>query len=327
MGNIPIFDAHYDIFHTQYDEEGKAFDDSYYALNYEEMLRNRPMIRGLATYVSPKYANRGFERANFILDKFYEEYLEKQNDIKIIKTSDDMKNVINKKKLGVLLSIENGSAIQGNLDNIDHFYNRGIRMMGITWNADNDLGCGVRTENDTGLTDLGKAYIKKLNEMNIAIDVSHASPKTIDDVLDISNAPIIASHSCADALCPHVRNLTDEQIRRISEKGGIIGVTFYGPFLTENPKANIKDVIKHINYIAKIAGTNRVGLGSDFQLFEPKETPKGLTNLDDFDTLFYNMKNSGYPDSFVERVAGRNMIDYFGRVLEKELIKEDEKDR
>ena len=159
MRNYPIFDAHYDILQEECDKQGKTITDSRYCVDLKEMLQNTPVIRGLVSFVNPKYADTGFKRANESLDKFYEDYRNNLNGIKIIKKSSDFQDVIKNHLAGVLLTIENGSAIQGNLNNIAYFYERGVRMMGITWNQDNDLGCGVATTNDTGLTELGKKYI------------------------------------------------------------------------------------------------------------------------------------------------------------------------
>jgi len=217
--------------------------------------------------------------------------------------------------VGIILSIENGSAIQGNLDNIKYFYEQGVRLMGITWNQDNDLGCGVATKNDTGLTSLGIEYIKELNKLHIMIDISHASPKTISDVLDISTQPVIASHSCVMSICGHRRNLTDEQIINIAQKGGVIGITLYKPFLNKDGKVDSSDVFKHIDYIVNLVGKSHVGIGSDFQIYEPDEMPNNVKNLDDFKNIINEMKKNGYNNELIANVCGYNFIDVFCKVL------------
>lgn len=323
MTKFSIFDAHYDILQSPIDEQGKTIVDvSKYSVNMEEMIRNRPMIRDLVSFVHPCFANRGVERANESLDRFYEDYRNYADEVCIIKKACDFQKVINNNLAGVILTIENGSAIQGNLNNIRYFYERGVRMMGITWNADNDLGCGVATQNDTGLTELGKEYVKELNRQKIMIDVSHASPKTVSDVLKISTSPIIASHSCAKSVCDHRRNLTDEQIKEIAQKGGVIGVCFYNPFLTSEGKSSASDIIDHIDYIANVAGINHVGIGTDFQPLEPDELPTNVKSLDDFENIFEGLRKSGYGEDEIAQVAGGNFINVMSKVIENDINKD-----
>jgi membrane dipeptidase len=159
-------DGHCDTLSKALDEELSINDEKY---SFNLRYGNLPHLQCLASYVSPKYLNNkngGFLRANSIIDKFYSEYEKNQERIILIKSKEDIENLLRSEKFGALLTIENGSAISGNLENIDIFYNRGIRIMSVTWNDDNDLACGNLTDNDTGLTELGIRYIKRLNEMN-----------------------------------------------------------------------------------------------------------------------------------------------------------------
>ena len=327
MNKITIVDSHYDIMQSSLDDEGKIIDnDSNYSVDIEEMLRHRPMIRCLASFVRPKFSNRGLEIVNESLDKFYEDYRNYVEKICIIKKSSDIHKVVNNNLLGIILSIENGSAIQGNLNNIKYFYDRGVRMMGITWNEDNELGCGVATQKDTGLTPLGKEYIQELNRQKIIIDVSHASPKTIDDVLEISKTPIIASHSCAKSICKHRRNLSDEQLKNITQKGGMVGVTLYSPFLNESTKASVSDVVKHIEYMSKLVGIQHIGIGTDFQIFEQSELPDKLKNLDDFKNLYEELKKNNFEEANIAKVLGGNFVNFMSNFLEKDVFKHNEID-
>ena len=312
MADFPIFDAHFDILQSPSADDK---NDSYYCVDFNELYRNRPIIRSLVSFVRPTFANIGVQKVNQSLYMLYEDYSKNKDKICIIKKANDFDKVIKNKLVGVVLAIENGSAIQGNLDNIHYFYERGVRTMGITWNDDNDLGCGVATKCDTGLTSLGKRYIQELNKQGILIDVSHASPKTVDDVLNLSNSPIIASHSCVKSICEHRRNLTDEQIKGIAKNGGVVGITFYKSFLNNKSKADAADVAKHIDYVVNMVGIEHVGIGTDFQLLEPESTPSNVRNIDEFENIFDELRSKNYKEDDIAKVAGGNFINLMCQII------------
>ena len=180
--------------------------------------------------------------------------------------------------------------------------------MSITWNLDNELGCGALTKNDTGLTSLGKKYIEELNRQGILIDVSHASEKTFYDVIEITKEPIIATHSCAYGLCKHKRNLTDEQIKEIAKLNGTIGVCFFKAFLTDKGEATIDDVIDHIIYIASLVGVKHVSLGSDFEGIEKTSLPQDLKSVKELKNLYTRMEQRGITSAEISQILGENLI-------------------
>ena len=181
-----IFDGHCDTLSVALDEN-KDIDDLEFSFNLIDCKNlDKSVIQVMAVYVSPKFVKEGtnnaWERANNIIDKFYEQKEKFNQEIVQILKVEDVEKIRFEKKIGVMLSIENGSAICGQIERIKQLYDRGVRVMSITWNEDNDLGCGAQTLNDTGLTKLGEQYIKELEKNHIIIDVSHASEKTFWDV-------------------------------------------------------------------------------------------------------------------------------------------------
>ena len=213
-----------------------------------------------------------------------------------------------KTKTGVFLTTENGSAISGNLDNIDILYKKKIRMMGTVWNDDNELACGAHTTNDKGLTNLGKQYIKKLEKKHILIDVSHMSKKSFYDTLENTKGPIIASHSCAYTVCNHKRNLSDNQIKQIAKRQGIIGICFCKPFLTTNSKATVKDIIKHINHIVELVGIDYVGFGSDFDGVEEENKLEDIRSVKDINKIIIELEKEGYSKENIEQITSKNFL-------------------
>lgn len=181
-------------------------------------------------------------------------------------------------------------------------------MMGVTWNDDNELACGAQTTNDTGLTKLGKDYIKKLEEKHILIDVSHTSKKSFYDILKNTNNPIIASHSCADAICHHRRNLSDDQIKKLAKTGGVIGICFCKPFLTNKNKATVKDIIKHINYIVNLVGIDHVTFGSDFDGVEEEHKLEDIRSVKDMNKIIIELQKEGYRKDEIEKITSGNFL-------------------
>lgn len=187
--------------------------------------------------------------------------------------------------------------------------------MSVTWNLDNDLGCGALTKNDEGLTKLGKQYIKELEKNNILVDVSHTSEKSFYDIAMEVTKPIIATHSNTKKLCDHPRNLTDDQIKVIAQMNGVIGICFYGKFLTQKEESNIDDIINHIDHIARLVGTDYISLGSDFEGFAKQKLPKNLTGIRDINNLFKRMKTHGFTDEEIDKIAGKNVV----RILKQSI--------
>ncbi len=311
-----IVDGHCDTLQKAFDTNLSIFDKSF-MFNINSALNNLPYIQFLASYINPKYDKDmlGFLRTNKMLDKLYIEYEKNKKYITIIKGKDDIKNIFDKDKVGILLTIENGSALGNNIDNVIPLYNRGIRVMSLTWNDDNFLACGALSKNDTGLTKIGKKCIKIMNDIGIIIDVSHVSRKSFYDIYNDTASTIIATHSCVDGICHNPRNLTDEQIKIIAKTGGIIGVCFYKGFLSEKSEATIDDVIKHIEYIANLVGTKYIGLGSDFDGMDKEDLPYGINGVTDVKNIASKLEKRGFNKKEIYNIMGGNYI----RVLEKNL--------
>lgn len=184
----------------------------------------------------------------------------------VIATSVDelYRNKIQKKK-SLVLGIENGFAIGDDISLIKHFYHRGVRYMTLCHNG-NNLICGSARYNEEGLglTDFGKSVVQEMNKVGMAIDLSHAGEQSFYDVLEWSKAPVVCSHSSAKALCDHSRNLTDDQLRAIAQKGGVVQVCLYKGFLSTDREATIQDVILHLKHMIQIMGIEHVGIGTDF---------------------------------------------------------------
>ena len=170
--------------------------------------------------------------------------------------------------LSAMLSMEDSVALEGKLERVEEFYRMGVRMMSLTWNWENSLGYPQSDEPEImkrGLKNFGIDAIRRMEELGIIIDVSHLSDGGFWDVMKHTKAPIVASHSNSRALCDEGRNLTDDMLRAIGDRGGVCGLNFYAEFLSKGAKyASAADIVRHAKYIANVAGVDAVALGSDF---------------------------------------------------------------
>lgn len=180
-------------------------------------------------------------------------------------------------KISSILTVEDGVTLNGHLENVDMYYREGVRMVSLTWNYENSLGYPHSTDPEKhalGLKPFGVEAVRRMNELGIAVDVSHLSEGGFWDVVKTSAKPFIASHSCARALCDHSRNLTDEQLRAMGDKGSVVGLNYLTEFLKKpigRPDDDHTDVdlaIRHLRHMVNVAGIESVGLGSDYDGME-----------------------------------------------------------
>jgi len=196
-------------------------------------------------------------------------------------------------RIGILISVEGGEILGESLFMLDIIYRLGVRALGLTWNQRNAIADGVGEEySKNGLSLFGRRVIAEMNNLGMLIDLSHLNEPGFWDVLQLSNKPVVASHSCAHALCNHPRNLSDEQLRALAEAGGMVGINFCPDFLRQTGQAKIDDVIRHICHIAEVAGVDSVGFGSDFDGIT--STPEGLENVEKFNCLREMLEKSGF---------------------------------
>lgn len=204
--------------------------------------------------------------ADLIFDKI--EYIVAHNasHISIARTPDDLYANKRSGRKSIMLGIENGLAIEDNLDNINHFARRGIVYMTLCHNGDNAICDSARRSKATngGVSAFGAEVIQRMNDLGIMVDMSHAGEKSFYDALSISRAPIVCSHSNCRALCDVPRNLTDDQLRALAAKGGVAHITLYHGFLRTAGEASILDAMDHLEHAINIMGIDHVGIGTDF---------------------------------------------------------------
>lgn len=178
---------------------------------------------------------------------------------------------------------------------------------GLTWNDDNALAGGAKAGTSKGLTERGKAVIREAERLGIAVDTAHLNRKSFFDVLDYAQGKLLCSHCCFDAVYSHPRNLTDEQIKLIVSRGGIVGVTSESSFLTKG-NAAYTDVVRHIDYFVQKFGCDNLAVGSDFNGCTP---PDGLNDYPSFSVLTDALEKIGYTQSDIRKIFSLNAKKFF----------------
>lgn len=206
-----------------------------------------------------------FAYANSIFDEIENIVARSNKAIKIARNANDLYTNKLQGRKSIVLGIENGLAIEGNLGNLEHFAKRGIAYMTLCHNGDNDICDSARGNHiHNGVSPFGVQVIEEMNRLGIMVDLSHAAEKSFYDALAISKTPIVCSHSNCRALCDHPRNLTDEQLQALAKCGGVAQITFYPGFLEAAGEADITHAVQHLEHAIDIMGIDHVGIGTDF---------------------------------------------------------------
>ncbi|HEY8418722.1 MAG TPA: dipeptidase [Limnochordales bacterium] len=272
-------------------------------------------LQVFALWVDPRQRRSGFTvRCLEMLEAVRRAVAAHPDRLQLIETRRDLDEVHRSGKIGVLLSIEGGEALEGSLSALRAFQCLGVRALGLTWNLRNDLGDGVgQADSRGGLTAFGRQVVQEMNRLGMIVDVSHLSEPGFWDVLEVSRHPVIASHSNARAICDHPRNLTDAQIRALAARGGVMGMNFCPEFVRSDGPATLEDVVRHIDHIVALVGPDHVGLGSDFDGIDG--TPVGLEDVSRLPAVTEALLARGYDEDSVRKILGGNFLRVFQQVL------------
>lgn len=234
------------------------------------------------------------------------------DDLILARCAADIEQAHQEDKLACILGMEGGEPLHGEIAILREVYRLGLRNLGLVWGGRNALGCGVSGDIDgEGLSDFGRQVVREANRLGIMIDVSHLNEAGFWDVIDITEQPIVASHSNARALYDHPRNLWDEQIRAIADTGGLVGVVF--TFMTDDRStATLGGVLDQIDYMVELVGADHVGLGSDFDGIP--HPPTGLEDVSHMGNITRGLLARGYDEEDISKILGSNWLRVFHEV-------------
>ncbi|HEY8470847.1 MAG TPA: dipeptidase [Longimicrobiales bacterium] len=235
----------------------------------------------------------------------------------------DVERIFGSGKIASVLGMEGGHAIENSLGALRAFYDLGVRYMTLTHSANIDWADSCcEPPRLGGLSEFGKEVVREMNRLGMLVDLSHTSPETMHDALDVSEAPVIFSHSSARAVTDHPRNVPDDVLRRLPQNGGVVMVTFVPSFVNaeaarwsslppdqrkgSEPRATMEDVIRHIEHIRRVAGVDHVGIGGDFDGITT--VVQGLEDVSTYPALFAELARRGWSEEDLAKLAGGNIL-------------------
>ena len=263
-----------------------------------------------------------------------ERIVEKHSDKAVIAlTAADIESCKNEGKVAIIANSQDGSIIEANVDNVDYLFRLGYRVIQITNSTRNLIGDGCLERVDAGLSKFGIAVIERMNELGMVIDLSHVGPKTTMEAIEFSKAPVCFTHANATALCDHLRNKSDEALKAVAERGGVIGLNVISSYAGTRPgvEPDIEDYYNMMDYVVELVGTDHVGIGTDISPdWAPEEIKKffeaypeltgtevhlpGLDSVIYFKDLTQGLLDRGYTEENVRKILGDNWLRLFRTV-------------
>jgi membrane dipeptidase len=270
-----------------------------------------------SVYVASTYVegNHSANRALQMIDTVRQDIIDRYPDtFQLALTADDIVRAHKRHKIAALMGLEGGHAIEDSPRLLRDFYRLGVRYMTLTHTNTNNWADSSgdinkpEIQHHNGLTPLGKDIIREMNRLGMMVDISHVADKTFYDALEVSQAPLIASHSSTRALTDVPRNMTDDMIRALAQKGGVIQINFYCNFIARpgEPHPTLDDVVAHIDHVRQIAGIDAIGIGSDFDGITC--APTGLEDVSKFPNLTRALLEHGYSVSDIKKIYGENTL-------------------
>ncbi len=224
-----------------------------------------------------------------------------------VQSPKDIAAILAEKPFAAMLTVEGGSVLAGKLDNVYMLRDAGVKMMTLTWNGENEICGGAATQK--GFTPFGRQVVPLMEKLGIVVDASHLSDTGFYELCEITDAPFVASHSNARAVCHHRRNLTDDMFREICRRKGLVGLNYYSGFIRENGQTNsIQDLIRHLHHFLDLGGEEVLALGSDF---DGAAIPEYIQGLEKLEYLVETLKRSGIPTRVLQNILFNNAAGFF----------------
>lgn len=259
--------------------------------------------------------------------------------IRPVTRTEDIRAAKRENRVGIIFGFQNASPLEGDLHLVEVYYRLGVRVIQITYNDLNEVGAGCYERRDVGLSQFGVDLIREMNRLGIVIDLSHVGPLTTMEAIEVSEKPVWISHANPKALKDHVRNKTDEQVRALVRKGGVIGANIFPPFLKNGYDSTLEDFLDAIEHWVQVAGVDHVAFGLDFTedqsqewadwmmsgkrrdavvaLQMPVRMPAGIERADKMPNLTAGLLRRGYSENDVQKILGLNVLRLFENVWQE----------
>ncbi|EDS78630.1 dipeptidase [Clostridium massiliodielmoense] len=303
---MEIIDFHCDTISKIYYNDCQLNHNNF-SVDIKKLKEANSLAQFFALFIEKNSDEDPFNLCSKMLDKFYYELNKNKDSISLATNYDDIVKNKSQNKISTFLTIEEGAVLKGSLLNLKHFYEKGVRLITLTWNFPNEIGYpnAIPKYINKGLTPFGIELIEEMNTLNMIIDVSHLSDGGFYDVAKYSKTPFIASHSNSRSVTNHPRNLTDNMIKTLANKGGIMGINFFGEFLGGGKFSRINDMITHIKHIKNVGGIDVISLGSDF---DGIDSTLEITNIGEIYKLINALKVNGFTENDIEKICFKNAL-------------------
>lgn len=310
-----FIDFHCDTASLLLEFQDKNLKSSDLKVDIEKLQKGNAAAQFFALFIHEDKRETLYNKCVRMLDNLKAQMELNKENILLCRNISDYIEARNLNKIAGFVTIEEGEAIEGNLDKLRYFKEQGVSLMTLTWNYENHIGYPnyQYKYQANGLKSFGIEVVEEMNRLGMLIDVSHISDGGFWDVIKYSKDPIIASHSNARVSWNHSRNLTDEMIKALSNKGGVTGINFCNDFLGNNEISSIADMVRHIKHIKNIGGIDCVALGSDFDGIENEVEIKDASEMGN---LAFALEKEGFTQNEIEKIFFRN-----GERIIKDVLK------
>ena len=304
MTNLCVFDGHCDT-PVELWRQGQALSENTLAVS----LAHGAQLAGWAQFFAfcTAWVEARLPRPEIFsraLDCFMAQLAENRERITLCRTAADAEAAMQAGKCAAFLAIEGAEAVREDEGLLEAAYEAGVRMISLVWNLPNSLGGSCAT--GEGLTQKGKAFFRRAQRLGMLVDVSHLSERGFWDMAELAEKPIVASHSNSAAVCPHPRNLTDDQFKAIRDLGGTAGLNLYVPFLTAQSRASFGDLLRHLDHFLELGGEGHIALGADLDGCEL--LPEGFSGLEDYNKLADRLRSAGYSDETIQNLFCNSLM-------------------
>ena len=305
--DLPYFDAHCDTA-VPLHFRGASLRRNEFHLDLERLRAYGPAAQVFAVCVFHKENMR--EAAGAVIETFHSELAANADLVQLCRSAAEIEQTAAEGKIAALLSVEGAEQIGCEDADLRAAYEKGVRIVHLTWNRDNAL-CGAAMGSGAGLTERGRGYVMLAQSLGVAVDLSHLSERGFWDVLELAQKPVLAGHSDARALCDHPRNLTDEQFTALAKHGGVAGLNFCRAFLGLGE--DLDAIVAHAEHYLSLGGEKAVCLGGDLDGID--RLPDGVSGVQSMDALFEAMLRRNWSEALVRDIFWGNLNAFFGRTL------------
>ncbi|AOR23124.1 dipeptidase [Clostridium taeniosporum] len=283
-------------------------------VNIDKLKKGEALGQVFAFFIDQDITKTPFEEFLKLYNNFKKELYNNLSEIEIVTNIKQLEVCNKNNKIGAFLSIEEGEVIEGSIEKLREVYKLEIRIITLTWNYENKLGFPNANYifKENGLTTLGKELLGEIENLGIIPDASHLSDGGFYDLVKLCKKPFIASHSNARQVTNHPRNLTDEMIKLLSDKGGVMGINFCSSFLGNKEISCIDDILAHIKHIRNVGGIDVIAFGSDFDGIDNEVE---IENCSEFYKLYDALKKNGFTEYEIEKIFYKNVKRVFSDVL------------